>query len=87
MVPRPITASSKIASASGPSKPMNTGLSRCHNEGLPKVALTVPTAKPIVYPVAPLVQAPNAAGAARFVHFLFTPPAQAVMAKHGFGKP
>ena len=52
-----------------------------------KVALTVSTAKPILYPVAPLVQAPNAAGAARFVDFLFTPPAQAVLAKHGFGKP
>ena len=52
-----------------------------------KVALTVPTATPIRYPVAPLKQAPNAAGAARFVDFLFTPPAQAVLAKHGFGKP
>lgn len=52
-----------------------------------KVAFTVPTARPIVYPVAPLVQAPNAAGAARFVDFLFTPPAQAVLARYGFGKP
>lgn len=52
-----------------------------------KVAFTVPTARPILYPVAPLVAAPNAAGAARFVDFLFTPPAQAVLSKHGFGRP
>ena len=52
-----------------------------------KVAFTVPTGKPILYPVAPLKQAPNAAGAARFVDFLFTPPAQAVLSKHGFGRP
>lgn len=52
-----------------------------------KVALTVPTPKPIRYPAAPLAAAPDAAGAARFVDFLSTPPAQAVLAKHGFGKP
>jgi molybdate transport system substrate-binding protein len=52
-----------------------------------KVALTVPTAKPILYPAAPLAAAPNAAAAAKFVDFLFTPPAQAVLAKYGFGKP
>jgi len=52
-----------------------------------KVAFTVPTARPILYPVATLVAAPNAAGGARFVEFLFTPAAQAVLAKHGFGRP
>ena len=52
-----------------------------------KVALTVPTTKPILYPVAPLAAAPNAADAAKFVDFLFTPPAQAVLARYGFGKP
>jgi len=55
--------------------------------GKVKLALTVPTTKPILYPVAPLTGAPNAAGAQRFVDFLFTPPAQAVLAKYGFGKP
>lgn len=52
-----------------------------------KVALTVPTSKPILYPAAPLAGAPNMALAVRFVDFLGTPPAQAVLARHGFGKP
>ncbi|MFT3666754.1 molybdate ABC transporter substrate-binding protein [Piscinibacter sp.] len=52
-----------------------------------KVAFTVPTAKPILYPVATLAGAPNPAEAAKFVDFLFTPAAQAVLAKYGFGKP
>lgn len=52
-----------------------------------KVALTVPTPKPILYPVAPLPAGPNAAMGEKFVEFLFTPPAQAVLAKYGFGKP
>ncbi|WP_066268961.1 molybdate ABC transporter substrate-binding protein [Hydrogenophaga palleronii] len=52
-----------------------------------KVALTVPTAKPILYPVAPLPAGPNAAQGAQFVDFLFTPPAQAILSKYGFGKP
>ncbi len=52
-----------------------------------KVAFTVPATKPVLYPVATLAQAPNAADAAKFVDFLFTPPAQAVLAKYGFGKP
>jgi molybdate transport system substrate-binding protein len=52
-----------------------------------RVAFTVPTAKPIRYPVAPLTGAPNAIGARQFVAFLFTPAAQAVFAKYGFGPP
>ena len=52
-----------------------------------KVAVTVPTANPILYPVAPLAAAPNAEAAAKFVDFLFTPPARAVLAKYGFGNP
>ncbi|HRH89657.1 MAG TPA: molybdate ABC transporter substrate-binding protein [Rubrivivax sp.] len=52
-----------------------------------KVAFTVPTKTPILYPVATLAGAPNPAEAAKFVDFLFTPPAQAVLAKYGFGKP
>ncbi len=52
-----------------------------------RVAFTVPTARPILYPVAPLATAPNPALAARFVEFLFTPPAQAVFARHGFVRP
>lgn len=52
-----------------------------------KVALTVPTRRPILYPVAPLAAAPNAAIAQRFVEFLTSPAAQAVLARYGFGKP
>ena len=55
--------------------------------GKVKLALTVPTATPILYPVAPLAVAPNAEAAARFVDFLFTPPARAVLTKYGFGNP
>jgi molybdate transport system substrate-binding protein len=52
-----------------------------------KVALTVPTKTPILYPVAPVVSSANAALAQRFVDFLGAAPAQAVLAKYGFGKP
>lgn len=52
-----------------------------------KVALTVPTQKPILYPVAPLAASANAAIAARFVEYLQSAQAQGVLAKYGFGKP
>lgn len=52
-----------------------------------KVALTVPTETPILYPIAPLAQAPNAAAAQKFVAFVLSPAGQAVLAKYGFGKP
>lgn len=52
-----------------------------------RVAFAVPTARPILYPVAPLAKAPNPALATRFVEFLFTPLAQAVFARHGFARP
>lgn len=52
-----------------------------------KVALTVATATPILYPVAPVAASPNHAMAVRFVAFLASPQAQAVLTKYGFGKP
>lgn len=55
--------------------------------GKVKVALTVPTATPILYPVAPVAASPNAALAQRFVEFVASAPAQAVLARYGFGKP
>ncbi len=55
--------------------------------GKVKVAFTVPTTQPVLYPIAPLAHAPNAAGAARFVEFVFTPPAQAILARYGFAQP
>jgi len=52
-----------------------------------KVALTVPTTTPILYPVAPLPAGPNAAMGQRFVDFLQSASAQGVLAKYGFGRP
>ena len=52
-----------------------------------KVALTVGTVKPVLYPVAPIAASPNAAQAQRFVDFLLAPQAQAVLARYGFGRP
>src|SRR5262245_20624151 len=52
-----------------------------------KVALMVPTTKPILYPIAPLAASPNADLAKRFVEFISAGPAQAVLTKYGFGKP
>jgi len=52
-----------------------------------RVALTVPTETPILYPIAPLAGAPNPAAAQKFVAFVLSAPAQAVLAKYGFGKP
>lgn len=55
--------------------------------GKVKVAFPVATPMPIRYPAAVLASAPDPAGAARFVEFLLTPGAQAVFARHGFGRP
>ena len=52
-----------------------------------KVALSGPTETPILDPIAPLVQAPNAAAAQKLVAFVLSPPVQAVLAKYGFAKP
>ena len=52
-----------------------------------KVALTVTTLKPVLYPAAPIAASPNAALAQKFVDFLSSPQAQGVLAKYGFGKP
>jgi molybdate transport system substrate-binding protein len=52
-----------------------------------RVALTVATLKPVLYPAAPIAASPNLAIAQKFVVFLTAPQAQAVLAKCGFGKP
>ncbi|MEY4561831.1 MAG: hypothetical protein RLZZ618_1108, partial [Pseudomonadota bacterium] len=51
------------------------------------VALTVPTEKPVLYPIAPVDGSSNAATARKFVAFVQTTAAQGVLAKYGFGKP
>lgn len=52
-----------------------------------QVALTVPTATPVLYPAAVVSASAQPVLAQQFVDFLLTPPAQAVLAKFGFGKP
>ncbi len=52
-----------------------------------KVALNVPTRTPIRYPVAAIAASPHPAAAKAFVDYLSSPPAQAILAKYGFGRP
>ena len=54
--------------------------------GKVKVAFVVPTDTPVLYPIAPVAAAPIRPRAA-FVAFVLSPAGQAVLAKHGFGKP
>ena len=52
-----------------------------------RVAFTVPTAEPVRYPAAALAASPRAESARQFVDFLVSPPAQAVLGRHGFSQP
>jgi molybdate transport system substrate-binding protein len=52
-----------------------------------RVVLTVPTDPPVRYVLALLADAPSPVTARRFLAFVTTPAAQALLAKHGFGKP
>ena len=52
-----------------------------------KVAFAVPTDLPILYPIAPVAASANHAIAKKFVTFVISRPAQAVLATYGFGKP
>ena len=52
-----------------------------------KVAFPVATEVPVLYPIAPVASSANAAAAKKFVDFVMSAPAQAVLAKYGFGKP
>ncbi|MEK8031203.1 molybdate ABC transporter substrate-binding protein [Ideonella sp. DXS29W] len=51
------------------------------------VAFTVPTTEPVRYPAAALAKSTQAEAARQFVEFLVSPPAQAVLGRHGFGQP
>jgi molybdate transport system substrate-binding protein len=51
-----------------------------------KIALVVPTERPVVYPIAVVAASSNGA-AARFVAYVASPPAQAVLARFGFAWP
>lgn len=52
-----------------------------------RVVAVLSTATPIRYPVAALAGSPNAEAARRFIDYMLSPPAQAVLARHGFLKP
>ncbi|MBC7704085.1 MAG: molybdate ABC transporter permease subunit, partial [Rhodoferax sp.] len=52
-----------------------------------KVALTVPSPKPVLYPIAPITSSTQAETAQKFVAFIQSAPAQSVLAQYGFGKP
>jgi molybdate transport system substrate-binding protein len=52
-----------------------------------RIAFTVPLARPVTYPIAPLAASANAAEATRFTGFVLSPPGQAILARYGFGKP
>lgn len=51
-----------------------------------RVAARIPTATPVTYPIAVTARARNAA-AASFVDFVLSAEGQAILARHGFGKP
>jgi molybdate transport system substrate-binding protein len=52
-----------------------------------KVAFKVPATAPVLYPIAPVAAGTQAAAAQKFVAFVLSPPAQAMLARHGFGTP
>jgi molybdate transport system substrate-binding protein len=52
-----------------------------------KVALTVPTPLPVLYPIAPIRSSGHPDEAQKFVAFIQSAPAQTVLAKYGFGTP
>ena len=52
-----------------------------------RVAFTVPTTRPILYPMAVVRTASDKALAQRFVRYVASPDAQAVLARYGFAKP
>ena len=52
-----------------------------------KPAFTVANVAAIRYPIAVAAAAPNRAAAARFVEFVSSPAAQAVLARYGFRRP
>ena len=55
--------------------------------GKVRTAMAVPGTGPIAYPLAVLRNAPNAAGGRAFAAFIMSPGGQAILARHGFGKP
>ncbi|MEP7138278.1 MAG: molybdate ABC transporter substrate-binding protein [Caldimonas sp.] len=52
-----------------------------------RLAFTVPTDRPVLYPIAPVAAAQNMAAAKKFVAFVASPAGQAILARYGFSKP
>jgi molybdate transport system substrate-binding protein len=52
-----------------------------------KLAFTVTTETPVLYPIAPLAASEHAAEAEKFTAYVLAPAAQATLAKYGFAKP
>lgn len=55
--------------------------------GKVKVAFTVPTGQPVLYPIAVLADTRHDAAARAFVAHVRSPAGQAILARHGFGTP
>jgi len=51
------------------------------------VVATVPTETPVTYPIAVIAAGPQAALGRKFADYVLSPAGQAVLAKHGFGRP
>jgi molybdate transport system substrate-binding protein len=52
-----------------------------------RVLATVPTATPVSYPIAVIAAGPQAAAGGKFVEYVLAPAGQAILARHGFGRP
>ncbi len=52
-----------------------------------QVIATVPTATPVSYPIAAIATGPQPAAGRKFVDYVLTPAGQAILARHGFGRP
>jgi len=52
-----------------------------------RIAFTVPTETPIVYPIAAIAGGPDPEAARKFLEFVQAPASQAVLARYGFQKP
>ena len=55
--------------------------------GKVRVVMAVPGTGPISYPLAVMRDAPNVAGGRAFAEFIMSPGGQAILSRHGFGKP
>ncbi|GAB3458557.1 molybdate ABC transporter substrate-binding protein [Massilia terrae] len=56
-------------------------------KGQVKLALQVPLARPVTYPIALVNASTNKEEARRFIAYVLSPEAQAVLAKYGFSRP